>query len=475
MKLSKKTFPNYFPDDDFSSQAIADQELKELAEKLERELGHHYFSKPLDYSGHNKETKNAELLELEQEIANLGEIVLPQANLNPSQELPAPKKIINKKPIYPYKNFKLYLPKKKKTPKNVKTKDDKYQSFELYKKPQKNIAKKNKNFTFKLTNDKNLQNWKKPLQQNYKLQKNRTVLKNKKKVSKESFWGSFKKKRQAQKIIRRQLKEKKLLEKKQRQEEKTKLIIAQRELRTKQKLAKAQQQETARLAELEVKKQQELVAQQAKEKQKLLQEQLVAKKAAAKSEALKQKELLKEQAKKNQEEKYAIWLAQKQVQKLEKEKARKESLEKKNLEKEKNNLPFAWYLNLIKKPVLYLVTMELLIYFLSAIPLIKAFILNTLLDYLLIIDVFVFIWLTFTLKRHLSATSLVAIKAVMMTGLLVGFFRALFKIFWFSENWTLINILVEPLIWGFYALITATIFSLIIKKNDNRIVVIPSD
>lgn len=493
MKLSKKTSPDYFPDDDFSSQEIADQELKELAEKLERELGHQYFSKPLDYSG-PKENKATELLELEKEIANLGEIVLPSVNLNPAKELSAPKKkSVGKKrlAVEKYQDFKLYLPTKKKIAKKSKviaSQTQEYQDFKLYKNSLKKISTPTKNHqSFQLSHDENLKNWQKTLQQNSKIHSTKPTTK--KTVVKENFWEIIKKERQAEKNRREELKKNKLIEKQRlaaekekqiaewqqqkqakkilQEQEKEKQKIAEQKIKAEQDLLKKQQAEAKTLAKLDALAQKELIKKQEdkiKEEQKIFKKQQSENKILAKLEAKKQKELLKEQKRIAEEERFAEWQEQKKAKKIAKL-AKKEKLAQ---EKEKNNLSFAWYLSIIKKSILYLVMIELLAYFFSTVPLIKDFILNNLLDYLLIIDLFVFIWLTFTIKRHLGATSLVAIKAVIMTGLLVGFFRALFKIFWFSESWTLINIIVEPLIWGFYGLVTATIFSLIIKKNDRK-------
>lgn len=352
MKLSNNTSSNYFSDENFSNQEIADKELKELAEKLEKDLGHHYFSQPLDYSGDKKENKNTELLELEQEISNLGKIVLPKANLSPEKELPQPETIEEKN-----KKTSAYL-----------------QSFKPYQEIKKNISEKQKKHaSFKLTIDEHWLNWKKPLEQ-----KKLSSAQNKKQIpkssTKENFWSWLKKEKK--------------WDDKQNQFDRESMLLAKKQ---------------------------------------------------------------------EQEKNFLEWQNQKKLQK-------QSRLEKKEQIKEVSP-KFNWYLTVIKKPTIYLVGLELLLYLMSTAPLIKNFILNTLLNYLILVDLSVFSWLTFNFKRNIGEKSLTAIKAVALTGLLVGFFRAFFKFFWFNENWTLINIFIEPLIWAFYGIIVSFVLSLIIKRK----------
>jgi len=280
-----------------NQNSMADEELKEIADKLEKELGHHYFDQPLNLAKEKAPEKMPELLELEHEIEKLGKIILPGADLKPKDELPS--------------GEKTELVTEKKPTKN------KYKSFRLFK-------------TMTAT-EKQARDEEKKLQ---------------------------KEKQAQEKMIREQGKEKDLAE--------WKKIKAER--------------------------QQAKIAEKNKKRQELL--------------------LKKEQRK-----------------------------------KERGLRPkFGWYVMVIKRPIIYLCAVEFLAYFGALFSPVKNFFTNVILSYIIILDLIVFVWLVARIKKHYGESYGTAIKAITLTGLLTGFFRAGFKVIWVNDLWTIFNVIFEPLI-----------------------------
>ena len=300
-----------------NQNSMADEELKEIADKLEKELGHHYFDQPLNLAKEKAPEKMPELLELEHEIEKLGKIILPGADLKPKDELPS--------------GEKTELVTEKKPTKN------KYKSFRLFK-------------TMTAT-EKQARDEEKKLQ---------------------------KEKQAQEKMIREQGKEKDLAE--------WKKIKAER--------------------------QQAKIAEKNKKRQELL--------------------LKKEQRK-----------------------------------KERGLRPkFGWYVMVIKRPIIYLCAVEFLAYFGALFSPVKNFFTNVILSYIIILDLIVFVWLVARIKKHYGESYGTAIKAITLTGLLTGFFRAGFKVIWVNDLWTIFNVIFEPLIWAGYGLVIGIIVGAIIKKQE---------
>ena len=300
-----------------NQNSMADEELKEIADKLEKELGHHYFDQPLNLAKEKAPEKMPELLELEHEIEKLGKIILPGADLKPKDELPS--------------GEKTELVTEKKPTKN------KYKSFRLFK-------------TMTAT-EKQARDEEKKLQ---------------------------KEKQAQEKMIREQGKEKDLAEWKKIKEEREQTKIAEKN-----------------------KKRQELL-------------------------------LKKEQRK-----------------------------------KERGLRPkFGWYVMVIKRPIIYLCAVEFLAYFGALFSPVKNFFTNVILSYIIILDLIVFVWLVARIKKHYGESYGTAIKAITLTGLLTGFFRAGFKVIWVNDLWTIFNVIFEPLIWAGYGLVIGIIVGAIIKKQE---------
>jgi len=355
----------------------ADEELKNIAEKLEKELGHQYFDKPVDLTQEKSENKIPEILELEKEIENLGEIILPGADLKPEDELPAGEKHIE---IEKLKNKEIKGEEKRK-----------YKSFRLFRE--------------KKESDDN---------------------------SSTDFWQTLK----------------------QEKEEIEKLEI--KKLREKEK----QEREQRKKLEKEKKEREKEIKRNGKEERE-------------KTEAVEKEKILKEK-KLQSEKQLAEWKnikAERQAAKIEaKNKKRQEKLLKKEQRKKERALrpKFGWYIMVIKRPVIYLCAVEFFSYFCTLIPATKNFFNNIVLSYLIILDLIVFIWLTIRVKKHYEENYGTIVKAVILAGLLTGFFRAVFKVIWIGNAWTIFNIIFEPLIWAGYGLVISAIVGAIVKKQKNN-------
>lgn len=128
-------------------------------------------------------------------------------------------------------------------------------------------------------------------------------------------------------------------------------------------------------------------------------------------------------------------------------------------------LNFGDYINTIKKPVLYLVGLEFLIYFLSLINLFKSFLLDIILPLIIFVDIGVFIWLSIKISKEYNVR-LITIKACLLTGILVGLFRAIFKVIWINELWTVFNLIIEPILFGAIAGVVGLVVSLLVKHAN---------
>jgi len=269
----------------------------------------------------------------------------------------------------------------------------------------------------------------------------------------------------------------KLLQIKQQQAEQLqKKIAAQKEqqlLKEKQLAAeKVQREEQERLraieqaAQAEKRAQAELLKKQAQEKEKQAQVQREQELAAEKqSKKIAQEEKIKAWQKKIAKEK-----EQKQALKAQKQ-AQKKAAQLNYLQAKENwlkNRPVhhkGWYTLMVKRPVIYLVGLEFLLYFFSLIPGWRILFLNILLPYLIILDVVVYVWVSLRLRLVHLENRLTTVKCLILAGLLVGLARAFFKVIWIGELWTVFNLISESLIDGLIAGGSALIISLIISDR----------
>lgn len=154
-----------------------------------------------------------------------------------------------------------------------------------------------------------------------------------------------------------------------------------------------------------------------------------------------------------------------------KEEQKKKSISKKEFVKPKEKgqpkekLGLGWYVQLIKRPVMYLFAVELLIYFFSSVNYFENFMKNIIWPLTLILDAVVFIWLAAYVKRIIGQNSWVVIKTCFLAGWLIGWARAIVKLFWLIEDWTVVNLFIEPIIVGLMAAGIGLLVAWVIKKR----------
>ena len=192
---------------------------------------------------------------------------------------------------------------------------------------------------------------------------------------------------------------------------------------------------------------------------------------------LAEKEMKKLEIKKLREEK------REEERKLKEEKKREKEIEKqrnKEIKEEKKRakeltgqmqpkLGFGWYVNVVKRPVVYLAGIEFLIYFFSLILIIKPFLLNIVLPLVFVLDIIVFGWLMARVLRKHRQGFWTGVKAVVLAGILVGMARAVFKVIWINEAWTMFNVLTEPIVTGGIAGIVGLVVGFIARKKQDII------
>lgn len=154
----------------------------------------------------------------------------------------------------------------------------------------------------------------------------------------------------------------------------------------------------------------------------------------------------------------------------------KSKLKRKKVKKEKsniNNLPQdifqeketkVSYFKIINRPIIFLAGIVMLIYFFSAVSFLEKVLLNDLLPSILILDIIFFIYLAKKLKTKSNSTA-TTIKYLLIAGLLIGFFRSIFKLIWINEIWTVINVIIETLFTAGVAIICAFLTSIFINNK----------
>jgi hypothetical protein len=251
-------------------------------------------------------------------------------------------------------------------------------------------------------------------------------------------------------------------EKKKRQEKIRKERKAKKEVKKKEKQEILNKKKSAKKKEKQILEKHEKLSQEKREeaflKQKDLEKEIENK--TSELQAKEQEEKIKAEEARKQEMEESI---KQRAEEKEYKKAIKEK--QKEIKKTKQQKPsLGWYIQKTRKSVLCLVGIEYIIYLLSLINFVSVFLLEIALPLLIIVDVIVYITLARRIKKQEDKQMLVVIKAMILTGIVVGLFRAVFKVFWIGEGWTVVNVIIEPVISGGVALI-ATIFSVGINKK----------
>ncbi len=112
-----------------------------------------------------------------------------------------------------------------------------------------------------------------------------------------------------------------------------------------------------------------------------------------------------------------------------------------------------WFVPFVAKPVLYLATLNIVIVLVGKLPSISSAYNQVFIPVAFIIEVATFIWLGWYVMNATKQKSLplgmnttTAFISGLLTGIFLGIILALFRIFWFQEQWTFLNLYLEPAI-----------------------------
>ena len=127
-----------------------------------------------------------------------------------------------------------------------------------------------------------------------------------------------------------------------------------------------------------------------------------------------------------------------------------------------------WYFGVIGKPVLYLATLNIAFHFINGLPNLNVAYEAIFIPIIFITEIITYGWLGWKVALKASwktiLTSMKIASAALaggLTALFLGVIMSLFKIFWFREIWTFLNIVTEPTIRLLEGLIVAGIAGLI--------------
>lgn len=182
------------------------------------------------------------------------------------------------------------------------------------------------------------------------------------------------------------------------------------------------------------------------------------------------KEAQRREREEQEEKERAEWLLERQKRKELKQVKRLAKLEAIRQQrvlgkKSKNKVSFGEYIKIIKKTVLFLVGLELLVYLLGALPFWSGFWLHTILPGLIIVDILVLGLLAKKTLQKFDHNLGMAYRVGTLAGLIVGLARAIFKLFWIGQLWTLVAVVSEPILTIIIALLTTLVVKLLIIKK----------
>lgn len=378
----------------------------DFIKQLEQEIALNDLSQPIDLRAEkDKPGKPVDILELEKEIEDLEGTFLPAQDLQPSHELSSGEEL--------------------KLPEADNLELEKEYKSELEKEKRKN-KKEKKWFKKDFLSDNG-----------------------KEKKEKIEVDKGLKNKLREQQAIEKQMK------KEQARAAKEKKKSAQQAFKTEQKQARADKRAQEQAAREE--KHQAQAAKQAEIK-KLRQEkldQLLAERQVA--EQRRQQQLAVEKKQKEEQR-----LAQQQLKAEQTEQRRQKLVELKQF---RSQFKFGWYINNLKRPLLYLFGIEILIYFFSAIPAAQSYLLEVILPLVVILDIIVFVWLAVKVAKQAQRDAVLILRTVVWLGIAVGVCRAIFKVVWINQLWTLVDVVVEPVVMGALALVVSIICMLFLKKK----------
>ncbi len=133
--------------------------------------------------------------------------------------------------------------------------------------------------------------------------------------------------------------------------------------------------------------------------------------------------------------------------------------------KKSNFQDIGWYVELVKKWVIFLAALEILVYILALIKSINLLMMEVVDPLLLIVDFFVFGYLMWRVKRKEKETMWQGAITCFFAGFGLGLIMSIFKVFWVREFWTIFNLITEPVFMGLVAGGVGLIIGLFIKRK----------
>ncbi|MFH1890906.1 MAG: hypothetical protein ABIJ91_05090 [Candidatus Kuenenbacteria bacterium] len=142
----------------------------------------------------------------------------------------------------------------------------------------------------------------------------------------------------------------------------------------------------------------------------------------------------------------------------------KDELSKKKIKKPKFK-DIGWYINAVKKWVIFLAGLEILVYILSLINSLNSLMMDIIDPLLLLFDFVIFGIITWRVKRKAKETLWQGIVTCFFAGFGIGLIMSIFKIFWIREFWAIFYIITEPVFMGLVAGAVGLIAGVFIKRK----------
>ncbi|OIO18487.1 hypothetical protein COV56_02775 [Candidatus Kuenenbacteria bacterium CG11_big_fil_rev_8_21_14_0_20_37_9] len=128
----------------------------------------------------------------------------------------------------------------------------------------------------------------------------------------------------------------------------------------------------------------------------------------------------------------------------------------------------AWYIILVKKWVIFLASLEILVYVLAIARSIHSLMMTVVDPLLLLVDFAVFGFLMWKVKRKERETLWQGVVACFFAGFGFGLITSIFRIFWIRELWTVFNLITEPVFMGIMASAAGLITGIFIKRKGPK-------
>lgn len=128
----------------------------------------------------------------------------------------------------------------------------------------------------------------------------------------------------------------------------------------------------------------------------------------------------------------------------------------------------AWYVGIIRKPVLVLAGLEILLYVLALFDSLKLVMTEVFDPILLLVDLIFFGWIAWQVRLKRGESLWQALVSVFLAGFGVGLIMSIFKAVWIREYWTIFNLITEPVFMGLVAVVVGLVVGLAIGRQKTK-------